>query len=82
VLDALADVDNDSGAVGSKNMRHCYARASSAEPIPNIYVIERCRVESHDRLPGAVAARLVCVFENQLIDAAVPVHPNSFQSAS
>src|SRR5262249_5910862 len=28
VLDALADVDNDSGAVGTKNVRHGYAHAS------------------------------------------------------
>ena len=82
VLDTLADVDNDSGAVGAQNVRHCYARASYAEPIPNIDVIERRRAEFHDRLPEIVASRLRCIFENQLIDAAVPVHSNSFQSAS
>jgi hypothetical protein len=82
VLDALADLGNDSGAIGAKNMRHCYAHASDAEPIPNIYMIERCGAELHDGLTRAVESRLLCILEKQLVDAAMPVHPNSFQSAS
>jgi hypothetical protein len=82
VLDARADLGNDSGAIGAKNMRHCYAHASDAEPIPNIYMIERRGAELHDGLTRAVESRLLGILEKQLVDAAMPVHPNSFQSAS
>jgi hypothetical protein len=82
VLDALTDVDNNSGAIGAKNMRHCYAHASDAQPIPNIYMIERRGAEFHDGLRRAVELRLLCILKKQLVDAAMPVHPNSFQSAS
>ena len=82
VLDALADAGNDSGAIGAKNMRHCYAHASDAQPIPNIYMIERRGAELHDGLSRAVESRLLCILKKQLVDAAMAVHPNSFQSAS
>ena len=82
VLDARADAGNDSGAIGAKNMRHCYAHASDAQPIPNIYMIERRGAEFHDGLRHAVESRLLCILKKQLVDAAMPVHPNSFQSAS
>jgi hypothetical protein len=82
VLDTLADAGNDSGAIGAKNMRHCYAHASDAQPIPNIYMIERRGTELHDGLTRAVESKLLCILKKQLVDAAMPVHPNSFQSAS
>src|SRR5690242_6893985 len=82
VLDARADLGNISGAIGAKNMRHCDAHASDAEPIPNIYMIERRGAELRDGLTRAVESRLLGILEKQLVDAAMPVHPNSFQSAS
>ena len=71
VLDARADAGNDSGAIGAKNMRHCYAHASDAQPIPNIYMIERRGAEFHDGLRRAVESRLFCILKKQLVDAAM-----------
>jgi hypothetical protein len=82
VLDALAYVDNNSSTIGAKNMRQGYPHAGYAEAIPNIYVIERRGAELYDGLSRAVTSRLVCILEKQLINAAMPMHANSFQSAS